>query len=178
MESVWREKTIDLGAQGDDAFGDDANIVAEAFGGNVELPPHVFAHLAHFYPQCPFYAAYFYPQCPFYAAYFYPYRLFYTAHFCPKGRFYPVDLRIEPVNLRVNPVNLGVENVDTAAKIIFDMPHIGSKGLDCFRSFDVHRSRRVILPSSHAKGMPGGARCFWVECGGKGARMQPFRGAK
>jgi hypothetical protein len=50
MERVWREETIDLGAQSDDTFGDDANIVAEAFGGSVEVPPHVFAHLAHFYP--------------------------------------------------------------------------------------------------------------------------------
>ena len=35
-----------------------------------------------------------------------------------------------------------------------DTPQIGSKGLDCFRSFVVHRSRRVILPSSHATDVP------------------------
>jgi len=50
MESVWREKTLDLGAQGNDAFGDDANIVTEAFGGDLGVPPQVVANLAHFDP--------------------------------------------------------------------------------------------------------------------------------
>lgn len=50
MKRVWREKTIDLGAQSDETFGNDSNIVAEGLGGDFEMPPHFFSDLAHFYP--------------------------------------------------------------------------------------------------------------------------------
>jgi hypothetical protein len=79
LERVWRE-TIDLGAQRDETFGNDSNIVAEASGEDFEMTPHVFPRLAHFYPKCRFYPV--------------------------KLRFYPGQLRFYPVDLRSNPDGL------------------------------------------------------------------------
>jgi len=136
MGSVWREKTVDLGVQSNETFSNDSNIVARVFGGDFEMMAHVFAHLAHFYP---------------------------------KSRFYPISLRVdgfnlrakpclEAINLRIEPcfdsINLRVEpcrdavytdakGIDTATKSIFEMPQIGTKGLDCFRGFGVHRWRKT-----------------------------------
>ena len=135
MGSVWREKTVDLGVQSNETFGNDSNIVARAFGGDFEMMPHVYAHLADFYP---------------------------------KSRFYPVNLCVDGLNLRAKPcldainlrakpcldaINLRVEpcldavytdaqGIDTATKSIFEMAQIGTKRLDCFRGFGVHRQRR------------------------------------
>ena len=64
------------------------------------------------------------------------------AHFYPECLFYPVNPQRKP----------SLDAVNAAAKIVFDTPQIGSKGLDCFRGFDVHRSRGVILPSSSCEG--------------------------
>ena len=118
MGSVWREKTVDLGVQSNETFSNDSNIVARVFGGDFEMMAHVFAHLAHFYP---------------------------------KSRFYSVNLRVEPcldaINLRVEPcldaVYTDAKGIDTATKSIFEMPQIGTKGLDCFRGFGVHRWRKT-----------------------------------
>jgi hypothetical protein len=156
MGSVWREKTVDLGVQSNETFGNDSNIVARAFGGDIELMPHVFAHLTHFYPKSGFY----------------PINLRVDAVNLRVDAVNPrakpcldtINLRVDAVNLRVDAVNLrvhavnprakpcldainlrvdaayaDVKGIDTATKSIFEMPQIGPKGFDCFRCFDVHR---------------------------------------
>ena len=136
MGSVWREKAVDLGVQSNETFGNDSNIVARTFGGDFELVPHIFAHLAHFYP---------------------------------KSRFYLINLRVDGFNLRAKPyfeaINLRVEpcvdavytdakGIDTATKSIFEMPQVGTKRLDCFRGFGVHRWRKTRSYHRHGNAVP------------------------